>query len=169
MRTLIATLLLVGCGGEPAPKPEPKAEPKEEPKEEPKAAAPDFGAMDEAAQHAYLMENGKEVYENSSLACKTCHQVDGKGTKGVFPPLVGQKDHMGDCVKHAAIVIYGLSGEMVVDGDTYNTPMTPQGTMLDDLQIASVISYERNSWGNDYGWCTPAEVKKVRDMGAPAG
>ena len=69
--------------------------------------------------------------------------LDGKGTPPAFPPLVGQKDMMGDCVNHAAIVIYGLQGEIVVDGQTYNGVMTPQGDMLDDLQIAAVATYER--------------------------
>ncbi|MCB9679218.1 MAG: cytochrome c [Alphaproteobacteria bacterium] len=169
MRTLmLASLLAVGCSGGEATKPEPKAEPKEEPKPEPKEEpkpepAPDFGAMSEDEQHTFLMEKGKEVYLNSSLACKTCHQEDGKGQEGVFPPLVGQKDHMGDCVKHAAIVIYGLQGEMVVDGKTYNGAMTPQGSMLNDLEIAAVISYERHSWGNDFGYCSPDDVKKARE------
>ncbi|MEZ4317316.1 MAG: cytochrome c [Myxococcota bacterium] len=168
MRTMmLATLLAVGCGGaEETPKPAPEAPKVAEPKPEP-APAPepekDFGTMSEEEQHAFLMKKGEEVYLNSSLACKTCHQEDGKGQAGVFPPLVGQKDHMGDCVKHAAIVIYGLQGELVVDGTTYNGAMTPQGTMLNDVEIASVISYERQSWGNDYGFCSPDDVKKARE------
>lgn len=172
MRTLLLSAFLVACGGgeTPAPKPEPaheepKAEPKkEEPKAEPKKEeAPDFAAMSEEEQHKFLMEKGKDVYLNSTLACKTCHGDEGKGQEGVFPPLVGQKDHMGDCVKHAGIVVHGMTGEIEVDGVKYNGAMTPQGAMLSDLEIAAVISYERQSWGNDYGFCGPDDVKKARE------
>lgn len=168
MRTLILTAFLVACGGEtppPAEKPAPvaaKPEPKkEEPKPEPKKEV-DFASLDEAGQHKLLMEKGEQVYLKSTLACSTCHGAEGKGQSGVFPPLVGQKDHMGDCVKHAGIVINGLQGEIEVDGVKYNGVMIAQGAMLNDLEIAAVISYERNSWGNDYGWCTPDDVKKAR-------
>ena len=54
------------------------------------------------------------------------------------------------------------SGEIEVDGQKYNGVMTPQGDMLDDLQIAAVITYERLSWGNDYGACMPNDVKAAR-------
>ena len=69
---------------------------------------------------------------------------------------------MGDCQKHAGMVINGLNGEIVVDGVTYNGVMTPQGELLDDLKIAAVLTYERNSWGNDFGDCSPADVAKAR-------
>lgn len=170
MRTMIIALFGLGaCGGsdpQPAPKPAapaPKPEVKPEPPPEPKKPAKPFAEMSDEEKHTYLMEKGKDVYLNSSLACTTCHGAEGKGTKGVFPPLVGAKDHMGDCVNHAAIVIYGMEGEIEVDGTKYNGVMTPQGAMLDDDQIAAVITYERNSWGNDYGDCTPADVAKARE------
>ncbi|MCB9691765.1 MAG: cytochrome c [Alphaproteobacteria bacterium] len=172
MRTLLLSTFLVACGGgeQPAPKPaehheEPAPAPKAEPA--PAPAKPDFASMNEEEQHKFLMEEGKNVYENSTLACKTCHGDEGKGQQGVFPPLVGQKDHMGDCAKHAGIVLWGLQGKLTVDGVDYDSAMTPQHAMLDDLQIAAVISYERHSWGNDYGWCSPDDVKKVRDAGDP--
>ena len=69
---------------------------------------------------------------------------------------------MGDCAKHAGIVIHGLQGELVVDGTTYNGVMTAQGAMLNDLQIAAVITYERQSWGNDFGYCFPKDVAGAR-------
>ena len=69
---------------------------------------------------------------------------------------------MGDCATHAGIVVKGLTGEIEVNGVKYNGVMTPQGDMLNDLEIAAVISYERNAWGNDYGYCSPKDVKGVR-------
>jgi len=183
MRTIIATLivLLAGCGGgqeeaprkQPTPTPAPPPPAEQAPAEqapadaapaEEAAAEPDFASMSEEDQHAFLLKLGEEVYKSGAggIACMTCHMENGQGTPGAFPPLVGQKEHMGDCVKHAGIVIHGMTGELVVDGVTYNGVMTPQGDLLDDLKIAAVISYERNSWGNDYGFCKPEDVAKAR-------
>ena len=164
MHTLLFALL--ACGGEapkPAPKPAPEA-PKPAPPPVPEAPPEkSYDELADAEKHDFLMTKGKDVYLNSTLACQTCHGAEGAGQSGVFPPLVGQKDLMGDCVRHAAIVIYGLQGEMEVAGVKYNGNMTPQGAMLADTQIAAVITYERNSWGNDYGDCTPDDVKKARE------
>jgi nitrite reductase (NO-forming) len=111
------------------------------------------------------MELGAHVYKtggNGGLACLTCHGVEGKGTPPAFPPLVGQKDHMGDCANHAGLILNGKSGELVVDGVTYNGVMVPQAAMLSDAEIAAVITYERHSWGNDYGVCRPEDVAAAR-------
>lgn len=124
----------------------------------------DLGAMSDEERQTFLMELGEKVYltGDGGIACTTCHQANGEGVPGAFPPLVGQKELMGDCVNHAGIVINGLNGEMVVNGQTYNGVMTAQGEMLDDIRIAAVISYARNSWGNDYGYCSPEDVAKAR-------
>ena len=173
MRSAVfAALLLTACGGDapaPAPAPAPKAEPAPAP--EPKVDPVEgwnkeyAEAADDAAKHAFLMKLGKEVYEkggNGGIACQTCHMENGEGTKGAFPPLKGQKDHMGDCTNHAKIVIEGLTGEIEVDGVKYNGVMTPQGDLLSDIEIAAVTTYVRNSWGNDYGDCTPEDVAGAR-------
>ena len=172
MRFLGILIVLAACGGSepaaaPEPTPAPEVAPAPAPEPEPEKVDPmeEFTALaDDEARHAYLMDLGKRVYEKGEggIACQTCHQADGKGTPGAFPPLVGQKDHMGDCQKHAGMVINGLNGELVVDGVTYNGVMTPQGELLDDLKIAAVLTYERNSWGNDFGGCSPEEVAKAR-------
>lgn len=174
----LALATLIACGGgeqqtTPAPAPTPAAPaptpaaPAPEPAaEEQKAEEVDFDSLSPEEQKAHLMKVGEEVYKTGGggIACITCHMENGMGTPGAFPPLVGEdaKKHMGDCVNHAGIVINGMTGEIVVDGVTYNGVMTPQGDMLSDLQIAAVITYERNSWGNDFGDCTPADVAKAR-------
>lgn len=178
MRALIMSsfVLLAACGGSepaPAPAPAPKAEPAPppEPKEDPveKLNKEWAGLADDAAKHDFLMKTGENVYKkggNGGIACTTCHQENGQGTKGAFPPLVGQKDHMGDCVNHAGIVINGLKGELEVDGVKYNGVMTPQGELLSDIEIAAVTTYVRNTWGNDFGDCKPEDVAAARK--APA-
>ena len=162
--TLLSLACLTACGGsEPAPAPAPapvkKAEPAPEPaknkaKGKAKAKVDPAEAFNKLAtdeeKHAFLMELGEKVYKtgDGGIACMTCHGAEGKGTPGAFPPL--------------GIVINGMQGELVVDGVTYNGVMTPQGAMLNDVQIAAVISYERHSWGNDFGYCMPESVAAAR-------
>lgn len=173
--SLLAVPLMVACGGEaeapkheapaaPAPAPAPPPPPAPEPEPAP---AVDLASLSPEEQKAHLMKLGEEVYKTGGggIACMTCHQENGEGVAGAFPPLVGQKDHMGDCVKHAGIVIRGLNGEIVVNGVTYNGVMTPQGDLLNDEKIAAVITYERLSWGNDFGLCMPADVAQARSGG----
>ena len=100
---------------------------------------------------------GKRVYNN----CIACHQANGMGVPGAFPPLAGS-DWMGKSPDILArIVIYGLSGEIVVNGETYNNVMTPLSN-LSDKEVAAVLSYTRNAWGNQYSIVTEEEVAAVR-------
>lgn len=175
---VLSFLLTVACGGgekAEAPPAEPaaaEAPPAAEtaPAAAPAAeAAPDLAAMPEADRTAWLMKRGQEVYAQGAtggIACTTCHQADGNGVPAAFPPLAGQKDHMGDCVKHAGIVINGLNGEITVNGQKYNGAMPAQGAMS-DADIAAVITYERQSFGNSFGPCLPADVAKARTLPAP--
>ncbi|MBX2797347.1 MAG: cytochrome c [Myxococcales bacterium] len=172
MRFLVVTVLGLGCGNAPAPAPtpapsapEPTAEPAPPPEPE-VSKDTDITGLSDDERRAFLMALGEKVYKtgDGGQACITCHMDDGQGMKGAFPPLVGQKDLMGDCKNHAGIIINGMKGEIVVDGITYNSIMVPQGDHLNDLQIASVISYVRQSWGNDYGLCSPEDVAAARSM-----
>lgn len=101
---------------------------------------------------------GKGVY---TTYCLACHQTDGSGVPGTYPPLKksdvvnGDKDH----VIH--ILLNGLSGEIVVNGKTYNSIM-PTQSYLTDQQIADVLSYIRSDFGNNSEAITPDEVAKVR-------
>jgi len=169
--TILIAVVLVGCGGEsePAPAPVPAAPapapaPPPAPVDDGLSKTTDISTMSEADQQGFLMKLGEKVYKNGDggVACMTCHGPEGKGTPGAFPPLVGQKDLMSDCKTHAGYVLNGKQGEIVVDGQKYNGVMTPQADMLNDLQIAAVLSFERHSWGNDYGWCMPADVAAAR-------
>ena len=89
-------------------------------------------AMDE------LMARGEEVY---STFCVACHQVNGMGIPGAFKPLVGSPVTTGPVEAHIDTVMNGVAG----------TAMAPFGMQLNDVDVAAVITYERNSWGNDMG------------------
>lgn len=89
-------------------------------------------AMDE------LMARGEEVY---STFCVACHQVNGMGIPGAFKPLVGSPVTTGPIDGHIDTVMNGVAG----------TAMAPFGMQLTDVDIAAVITYERNSWGNEIG------------------
>lgn len=175
MRSLFLgiTLLATACSSEEAPAPAEPA-PKEAPAEakapkakvnaKAKAATVDLTTMNEEQQLAYLMKHGENVYKtggSSGVACLTCHQATGQGMPPAFPPLVGQKEHMGNCKEHAALIINGLSGKITVDGIEYNGVMPPQANMS-DLDIAAVTTYVRMSWGNDYGMCLPEAAAAAR-------
>ena len=89
------------------------------------------------------MERGKSVYNDM---CITCH---GKGVPKAFPPLASA-DYLRDNQDKSIIGIKnGMSGEMVVNGITYNSVMAPLG--LSNEEVADVMNYINNSWGNDYG------------------
>lgn len=126
---------------------------------EPKlAAAAPTGMTDGPTDEASLVKRGETVYGQT---CAACHQADGKGTPGVFPPLAGSAEFYGDARKHASIVVKGLSGEITVQGQKYNNVMPPQAG-LSDYDLAAVLTFERNSWGNDDGVVLPEDVKAVR-------
>ena len=102
---------------------------------------------------------GKPVYETY---CMNCHMVDGKGTPDVFPPLA-KADFLKKPGKNLIeVILLGQTGEVVVNGKTYNGIMPAQDYLTDE-QIADVLNYSRNSWGNKIpGTITPAQVKALR-------
>ena len=105
------------------------------------------------------IKRGKEVY---ALYCQNCHMEDGKGTPDINPP-VAKADYIKKPAKTLiAVILNGQSGEVVVNGKKYNTDM-PAQEYLTDEQIADVLNYVRNSWGNKIpGTITPAMVKALR-------
>ncbi|MFT6162209.1 MAG: mono/diheme cytochrome c family protein [Myxococcota bacterium] len=119
--------------------------------------------MSEDDALAWLMDYGENVYltGGGGAACVTCHQANGQGVTGAFPPLAGSGDYYGDCENHAGLIINGLNGEIEVQGVTYNAVMPAQAN-LTDHEIAAVITYVRKSWGNDDGHCMPAQVASAR-------
>jgi nitrite reductase (NO-forming) len=103
------------------------------------------------------MEKGKRVFMQ---ACLACHQGEGQGLPGVFPPLAKSDYLMADKARSISAITKGLSGAIKVNGTDYNGVMPP--VALNDEQIANVLTYVRNSWGNEGDAVTVDEVKKVR-------
>jgi nitrite reductase (NO-forming) len=102
------------------------------------------------------MRMGETVYKRN---CAACHRADGVGVKGAFPPLA-QSDFLIKPEAAISAVANGLTGEIVVNGETYNGVMPKLG--LDDEEIANVVTYVTNSWGNKGKEVTPIDVQKVR-------
>lgn len=132
-----------GGGGERAAQQEPAAE-------APDAAAPAAAPTADA---------GEQVYSN---VCVVCHQPNGAGMEGAFPPLAGSEVALGDPDVSIRIVLRGLSGEMTRNGVTYNGVMTPWGSQLSDEDVANVLTYVRSSWGNSADAVTAEQVAAVR-------
>ena len=95
-----------------------------------------------------------------------CHQANGAGLPGVFPPLA-KSDFLAADVKRAqGIVLHGLSGKVTVNGSDYNSVMPPM-TQLNDDEVANILTYVLNSWGNPGGRVLADEVRKRRAEAAP--
>lgn len=94
--------------------------------------------------------------------CQACHQADGKGMPGAFPPLAGSSWLTGDPETPVRIVLLGLTGEIEVSGTKFNAVMPPPVGMTDE-KIAEAISHARTSFGNSASKIDAAFVKQVRD------
>jgi nitrite reductase (NO-forming) len=105
------------------------------------------------------IEKGKRVYMQ---ACSMCHQEHGKGLPQVFPPLAQSDYLMADKTRSIGVVLRGLSGLVTVNGHTYNGVMPPQVQLSDD-QVANVLTFIMNSWGNQGDSISVEEVKVVRE------
>ncbi len=93
--------------------------------------------------------------------CGTCHQRDGQGVKGRFPPLV-RTDWVLDKEKLIEVTLRGMSGSLEVDGESYNSVMPPHAFLSDD-QLASILSYVRNRFGEGAHDVLPEEVAMRRE------
>ena len=111
-----------------------------------------------------LYHLGKTIYAKEGY-CATCHQVDGKGIKSAgFPPLKETQWVLGDEERLIKITLNGLMGKMKVMGKSYNgkVPMMAFGSLLNDREIAGVLTYVRNSFGNKAAAISSEKVKQVR-------
>ncbi len=100
---------------------------------------------------AELMERGEQVYAKN---CAACHQANGGGIAGAFPSLRGTDMMLKDRAGHIDVIINGRPGTM----------MAAYGPQLSEVDIAAVVTYERNAWGNDTGdVVTPMDIVKIKE------
>jgi nitrite reductase (NO-forming) len=106
------------------------------------------------------LERGKKVFLS---ACFACHLQEGQGLPGVFPPLAGSDYLHADKERAVRTVLKGLNGPIIVNGKPYNNVMPPQE--FTDDQVADVLTYVMNTWGNSDGTVSADEVKRIRRAG----
>ena len=110
---------------------------------------------------------GKQLFTGT---CSVCHQANGEGLPGVFPPLA-KSDYVAALLKQsnehlAGIPVHGLTGKVVVNGKEYDSVMPPMGQLTDD-EVANILTYVVNSWDNPGGQISKEEVAKARAQPAP--
>jgi mono/diheme cytochrome c family protein len=89
--------------------------------------------------------DGREIYYDF---CIRCHLHNGEGEHGRVPPLAGSDYLINNVELSIRGIKYGLSGPIIVNGEKYNGVMQEQG--LDDVEIADVMNYILNNWGNEF-------------------
>jgi mono/diheme cytochrome c family protein len=110
------------------------------------------------AHLALSIENGKAVYTQN---CATCHQVDGHGVPNMNPPLIQTTYVLGDKTKLIKIVLNGFNEDVEINGNNYSNTM-PSHDFLKDQEIADVLTYVRNNFGNKASAISAAMVKSLR-------
>ncbi len=124
------------------------------------AAAAKSGALTVQQQ----IEAGKALFAGT---CSTCHQADGRGLEGIFPPLAKSDWFARDTSKVPLAVLKGLQGKLTVNGRDYNSVMPPM-TQLTDDEVANISTYVLNTWGNPGGRITKADVATMRKQAVAA-
>ena len=114
-----------------------------------KVAAADMDAIRQWSKQE-LIASGERVYQAN---CSSCHQIEGQGIPGMFPPIAGSDVVTGDIDTHVATVMHGVA----------NTPMQAFGSRLSDADLAAVITYQRNAFGNETGDALqPSHMRSLR-------
>lgn len=106
-----------------------------------------------------IMTNGKKIYQQY---CLTCHMADGTGVPNMNPPLSKASNVLGDKNRLINIILNGLATGEEIDGETYTNVM-PAHKFLKDQEVADVLSFVRNSFGNKASSVSAAEVKAKRN------
>lgn len=125
------------------------------------APAAAHAAAPAAASGPYKFDaaRGEQLYTST---CAACHQANGAGLPGAFPPLVKNPAVLAaDPTKQLRAILHGLSGE-VIDGVSYPSPMPPFAAALSDADVADIANHERTAWGNQTKLVTADQVKALR-------
>jgi nitrite reductase (NO-forming) len=129
-------------------------------------AGPNLGAVTKAAQSSAAgtltvedqVRAGQELFAGT---CSVCHQANGAGLPGVFPPLAKSDYLAADLTRAMRVVLHGLTGKLTVNGHEYNSVMPPMNQLNDD-EVANILTYVLNSWDNPGGRVTKDQVKTQR-------
>ena len=110
---------------------------------------------------------GAQVYQRESH-CATCHLPHGKGNANIYPPLVNSPWVTGSEERLIKLTLHGVWGKMTVNGKNYDPsrgvpPMTAFRSLLKDHELAAVLTFVRNTWGNKASTITPEMVKRIRE------
>ena len=138
--TSLGFLVLISCGGGTSEKTD----------EQPDS----LSSRDQIRLKQYRVQ-GAKIY---ATYCANCHQQDGKGLASLYPPLAGSDYLMEDFARAACIIKNGQSQEIVVNGVTYNQMMP--GNPITNLEIAEVLTFITNAWGNEGGLIGVKDVDK---------
>lgn len=123
-----------------------------------KAAGPGGGAQQ--AAELTPAERGKKIFLAN---CATCHQANGQGVAGQYPPLAGSEYVINGTRRPAMILLKGLEGPLTVKGGKFGTAvMQPWEKTLSDAKIADVLTYIRSDWGNQASPVTAEEIAALR-------
>ena len=116
----------------------------------------------EALRLERKVDSGKKVF---TVRCASCHQANGLGIAGQYPPLAGSKWVTSDPGLITNIILKGLKGEIVVKGETYGTSaaVNMAAVPISDREIANVTTYVRQAWGNEAPEILESEVSAFRD------
>ena len=130
------------------------------------AAAPTIEAIPTTPETGPAIDTalGEQIYGNY---CSACHQLDGSGVPGVFPPLRGDAVvNNSNAEEHIRIVLEGLSGK-TIGGVEYRAAMPGFAAQLSDSEIAAVVNHERTSWGNAAPTASDSTVAALRGPPTP--
>ena len=120
---------------------------------------PEVGPVAAASLEEQVEQLGKPVYDTR---CAQCHQANGQGIPGSFPSLTQTEWVLGDKGRLVRLLLNGMQGPLEVEGEVYNGIMILPPPALTDEQVAAVLTYVRQHFGNHAEAVTPDEVATVR-------
>ncbi len=124
------------------------------------ASDTDTTSADGALASADPLVRGEALYAQS---CAACHQPTGTGIPGAFPPLAGSDYLLADPERAVGVVLHGLVGPVTVNGVAYESAMPPMP--LEDADVAAVLTYVLQTWGNQGPAVSADTVARIRAAG----
>lgn len=153
---LATVLLLMACGGDSAPRGDSASTATPDNTDVATAGGTAGGTAGAGANNAA----GEATYAR----CVVCHQANGQGMPGAFPPLAGSEWVTGSPSRVVAVITHGLQGPITVKGTEYNAAMMAwgNGAPMSAQEVADVATYIRSSWGNSASAVTAADVERIQ-------